>query len=749
MTTYNTGNPIGSTEVKDLYDNAQNFDTLSTTTTLETVPDRLGVPRMSLHGFEQEAKRRFESIKFQPPIPYAPGIEVTTSSLTVDYLGVLYYALPSALPFTTGAWNPAQWSPLQNTNPGHELLVFDDYASASAAAATLPDGLEIEAPNADSRLSRFEVQGNALVFKDFVPDVIRMENYAAMRVYSGKYKFIDIVSQGIAGRFYLDDADNVTADNGGTVIVDASGRRWKRVYSGLASVSWFGAKFDGSNETTIAAACLAATGTLYLSAGKRLVCKNLEMQNGYSIDARGSLALPAGCVDNDRLIYGDQKEKLEIRINELDGNYQSQSGDIGTHLVYLTRCPDAVVEIGYCHDHYADTGSEVPSPDGFRNASTGAIWLYRCVRANVKVGLLENWSREGVYVQESDSAVVSVGHCQGHATRNTEYSGVQVSGKYCKLVRASVDFAGASGVGFDVQNGVAQNIISTRTRQNHGVNFGHPGVPASNSIATNIVVDEAWVLGIGVHASTNGLQISNFSIDGAGDSGLSVSDASANVKAVGGRIQRSGKFNIQSSGNALYVADMDYSTLAPVMVEVSVTSGAFVAGAVVTSGAASGTVTKALRNLNGSLQRLILSDVTGTFVAAQSITGGGATGTVASVSVPYAANASIATLSGSAMPVSGGYYVERPDGTSELSFSSVTIDAVADTQVTKDFTHPSGCRFVGNVQCFAQISSAASTSAYVIQKLNCNADATKAQVVIQSTASQTHGLQLLVKGRWK
>lgn len=165
MTTYNTGNPIGSTEVKDLYDNAQNFDTLSTTTTLESVPDRLGVQRMSLHGFEQEAKRRFESIKFQPPIPYAPGIEVTNSSLTVDYLGVLYYALPSALPFTTGAWNPAQWSPLQNTNPGNELLVFDDYASASAAAATLPDGQTIEV-EADESLSgartRYQVQSGVL-----------------------------------------------------------------------------------------------------------------------------------------------------------------------------------------------------------------------------------------------------------------------------------------------------------------------------------------------------------------------------------------------------------------------------------------------------------------------------------------------------------------------------------------------------------------------------------------------------------
>lgn len=173
MTTYNTGNPIGSTEVKDLYDNAQNFDTLSTTTTLETVPDRLGVPRMTFHGFEKEANRRFEFIKFQPPIPYAPGIEVTTSSLTVDYLGVIYYALPSALPFTTGAWNPAQWSPVQNTYPGNELLVFDDYAAASAAAATLPDGQQVEIESDETRggrSTRNVVQDGGVVFKGLASD---------------------------------------------------------------------------------------------------------------------------------------------------------------------------------------------------------------------------------------------------------------------------------------------------------------------------------------------------------------------------------------------------------------------------------------------------------------------------------------------------------------------------------------------------------------------------------------------------
>lgn len=249
MTTYNTGNPIGSTNVKDLYDNAQNFDTLSTTTTLETVPDRLGVPRMSLHGFEKEAKRRFESIKFQPPIPYAPGIEVTTSSLTVDYLGVLYYALPSALPFTTVAWNPAQWSPLQNTNPGNELLVFDDYAAASTAAATLPDGQQIEAPDSDGRISLFTVQSGALMFKDFAPDAIRLESYTALRAYTGKVKAVDITTPGVAGRFNLDAADTVTADNGGTVIVDAQSRRWKRQFTGPVHLKWF--ELTGLEDCTL------------------------------------------------------------------------------------------------------------------------------------------------------------------------------------------------------------------------------------------------------------------------------------------------------------------------------------------------------------------------------------------------------------------------------------------------------------------------------------------------------------------
>lgn len=50
------------------------------------------------------------------------------------------------------------------------VLCYPDYATAEAAAAELPEGQVIEAPNADGRLSRFNVQGGALVYKSLAAD---------------------------------------------------------------------------------------------------------------------------------------------------------------------------------------------------------------------------------------------------------------------------------------------------------------------------------------------------------------------------------------------------------------------------------------------------------------------------------------------------------------------------------------------------------------------------------------------------
>lgn len=53
MTTYKTGNPIGSTAAKDLYDNAENFDTAVNDRSSDYWTDRLGVSRQTWSGIER------------------------------------------------------------------------------------------------------------------------------------------------------------------------------------------------------------------------------------------------------------------------------------------------------------------------------------------------------------------------------------------------------------------------------------------------------------------------------------------------------------------------------------------------------------------------------------------------------------------------------------------------------------------------------------------------------------------------
>lgn len=53
MTTYNTGNPVGSADPKDLFDNAENLDHWLNDRTVDTWMDRLGVERWTWFGMEQ------------------------------------------------------------------------------------------------------------------------------------------------------------------------------------------------------------------------------------------------------------------------------------------------------------------------------------------------------------------------------------------------------------------------------------------------------------------------------------------------------------------------------------------------------------------------------------------------------------------------------------------------------------------------------------------------------------------------
>lgn len=109
--TFNTGNPVGSTDARDLYDNAQNFDKLSVGPE-HSYPDRLGVPRKSWAGMEADFSAFLAASGFEPDVlEYVDGSPLTVLRPTqlierTSTPGILYaIKLPSAFPASlSGVW---------------------------------------------------------------------------------------------------------------------------------------------------------------------------------------------------------------------------------------------------------------------------------------------------------------------------------------------------------------------------------------------------------------------------------------------------------------------------------------------------------------------------------------------------------------------------------------------------------------------------------------------------------------------
>lgn len=94
MTTFNTGNPLGSTDVYDRYDNTENLDNFSNGP-LDAYQDRFGVSRQSLQGIRNASQ-------YVDLGPYAAGLVFTSRNQVFSYLGEFYAPGPSiTLPYTT------------------------------------------------------------------------------------------------------------------------------------------------------------------------------------------------------------------------------------------------------------------------------------------------------------------------------------------------------------------------------------------------------------------------------------------------------------------------------------------------------------------------------------------------------------------------------------------------------------------------------------------------------------------------
>lgn len=279
--TYNTGNPLGSVAVKDLYDNASNLDEAMNSTS-PAWQDRFGKRRETLAGLEQMVTDSLinSGFVYTTPLDYVAGIVLTAPNQIFRKDGEYYSIGPgTALPYTTtGVWA----SESNNFVSRGDAALRTELAGATGAAL-IPTTLRVVASVAALRLLTPQTQ-NVFVLG-----------------YSG--------AGTRGGGVYRPSPAGVAADNGGTVLAGPTGN-W--LFVGQHTVATFGAQGDGdllgggTDDTAAinrALAVVAGYQRLEFEPGRVYNVTSLTLSGlDYEVDFKGSTLYGIATVATDALL---------------------------------------------------------------------------------------------------------------------------------------------------------------------------------------------------------------------------------------------------------------------------------------------------------------------------------------------------------------------------------------------------------------------------------------------------------------
>lgn len=116
--------------------------------------------------------------------------------------------------------------------------------------------------------------------------LVGVASYADVRNYTGNASRLVVKGRstsgdGGAGTFVLSASDVVSADDGGVVLVDSLGRRWKRDFQGAIQASWYGVVSGANVSSPLTSVLQKGGGQVYIGAGQF----NVESQVTISHDA--------------------------------------------------------------------------------------------------------------------------------------------------------------------------------------------------------------------------------------------------------------------------------------------------------------------------------------------------------------------------------------------------------------------------------------------------------------------------------
>ncbi|TMV52834.1 hypothetical protein FE783_01140 [Paenibacillus mesophilus] len=284
-----------------------------------------------------------------------------------------------------------------------------------------------------------------------------------------------VTDAGQEGLFVYDAADTVSADNTGTMLVSASGARYRRTFDEAASVKWFGAKGDGvADDTNAIQLAIDSCSNVYFPPGdykignpiflrdrshirgtrsaKIFMESNPSGINMLNAKDRRSITIdglsiagvagagvsfpPAGVMDGQGVtlaIYGCQ----DVLVTNC---YFTRNGE-GSGNIYISKCKDVVVsnnmieksENGICLDNWY---GEDATPGGTH-----------CENITIADNVISDMGGRGIAADLMESAARHTNlTIVGNTIRAAAWAGIQVNARGAAIVGNMVDGKRDSGI---------------------------------------------------------------------------------------------------------------------------------------------------------------------------------------------------------------------------------------------------------------------------------------------------------------